>query len=301
MERTAPHISICICTFRRQTLLRQLLEELSTQETEGLFTYSVIVVDNDASQSSKEVVDGFKGSSSLAVCYSVEPIQNIALARNKALSQAKGSFIAFIDDDELPDRDWLLRLFQVCEKYHSAGALGPVLPHFEHQPPAWVIRGGFCDRPVHDTGFVIDWKEGRTGNLLLRQKILEGIDPVFLPKFGGGGEDRNFFKRMISKGHVFVWCNEAIARELVPPVRCKRGFMLRRALLRGKMASNHDTGILGLAKSIVALIAYALALPVLALMGHHVLMKYLIKICDHAGKLLALAGLNPIRENYIFE
>ena len=153
MERTGPHISICICTFRRQTLLRQLLEELSTQETEGLFTYSVIVVDNDASQSSKEVVDGFEMNSSLAICYSVEPIQNIALARNKALSQAKGSFIAFIDDDELPDRDWLLRLFQVCEKYHSAGALGPVLPHFEHQPPAWVIRGGFCDRPVHASYF----------------------------------------------------------------------------------------------------------------------------------------------------
>jgi len=41
---------------------------------------------------------------------------------------------------------------------------------------------------------------------------------------------------MIERGHAFVWCNEAVVYEVVPPVRWRRTFMLRRALLRGKVS-----------------------------------------------------------------
>lgn len=41
------HISVCICTFKRPSLLLRLLKELAGQETQGLFTYSIVVVDND--------------------------------------------------------------------------------------------------------------------------------------------------------------------------------------------------------------------------------------------------------------
>jgi len=34
---------------------------------------------------------------------------------------------------------------------------------------------------------------------------------------------------------------------------------------------------------------------------HYLFMRYLIKVCDHAGKLLAFAGINPVRENYVME
>jgi hypothetical protein len=30
-------------------------------------------------------------------------------------------------------------------------------------------------------------------------------------------------------------------------------------------------------------------------------MQYLIKACDHAGKVLAAAGVNPIRQKYVVE
>jgi succinoglycan biosynthesis protein ExoM len=301
MAGDRPHISVCICTFRRAELLSRLLQALSCQETGGLFTYSLVLVDNDSSQSAKKVVLQFAARCPFQLTYCVEPEQNIALARNMALANAKGDFIAFIDDDEFPVKDWLFNLFQTCEKHAVAGVLGPVVPYFEERPPLWIEKGGFCHRPRHQTGFKIDWTEGRTGNLLFRHEILNEKEPVFLPEFGGGGEDRNFFKRMIGSGRVFIWCNEAIAYELVPPNRWKRTVMLRRALLRGKMALNHNAGIAGLVKSLVAIAGYTVALPVFLVMGQHVFMKYLIKICDHAGKLLAFVGLNPIREKYVSE
>jgi hypothetical protein len=49
-------------------------------------------------------------------------------------------------------------------------------------------------------------------------------------------------------------------------------------------------------KSVIAVPIYGMALPVLYFIGNRHFMKYLIKFCDHAGKLLAAVGLNPISE-----
>jgi hypothetical protein len=49
-------------------------------------------------------------------------------------------------------------------------------------------------------------------------------------------------------------------------------------------------------KSIIAFSLYTAALPFLLLIGHHLFMKYLIKDCDHIGKLIALCGIKPIKE-----
>src|SRR6266536_4078659 len=187
MEGTHPHISVCICTFRRPVLLKRLLLELEAQPTAGLFSFSVVVSDNDAAQSARELVMQFSAASALKTVYCAESEQNIALARNAALASATGDFIAFIDDDEFPSRDWLLTLFRACNQYGAAGVLGPVKPCFEQDPPEWVRTGRFFERPTHDTGFVIGWTEGRTGNLLFKRRILEGIEIAFRPEFGSGG------------------------------------------------------------------------------------------------------------------
>ena len=122
----------------------------------------------------------------------------------------------------------------------------------------------------------------------------------FRPQFRTG-EDQDFFTRMIELGYRFIWCDEATAYEVVPPKRWKRSFMVRRALLRGKVALNHHSGMQDFVKSLIAVIGYTLSLPIMLVLGHHCLMKCIIRICDHAGKLLAFIGLNPIREKYVLE
>src|ERR1700737_2703593 len=61
------HISVCICTFKRPQLLRQLMERLESQQTENLFTYSVVVADNDPAQSAQVTVEAFGSSSRVKV------------------------------------------------------------------------------------------------------------------------------------------------------------------------------------------------------------------------------------------
>src|SRR5205814_81024 len=98
----------------RPQLLRRLLHDLNDQQTDGLFAYSIVVVDNDQWESAKEAASQFRELSPIPITYCVEPEQNIALARNRAVANAKADFIAFIDDDEFPTKTWLSTLFKVC-------------------------------------------------------------------------------------------------------------------------------------------------------------------------------------------
>ena len=295
------HISVCVCTYKRPDFLRRLLSELDGQDSNGLFTYSIVVADNDHARSSETMVSQFAASSSVPITYCVEPRQNIALARNRAVENSDGDFIAFIDDDELPTKDWLLTLFKACDEYRVDGVLGPVLPQFSEEPPKWAVKGKFYERPTYPTGFVIDWRKGRTGNVLLRRRIFMTESRPFKPEFRTG-EDQDFFRRMIEKGCSFIWCNEAVAYEVVPPIRWRRMFMLRRALLRGANSPVHPSfGTADILKSVVAVPAYAAALPFAFVLGHHRFMTLLIKLFDHLGRLLALLRINPITEPYITE
>jgi succinoglycan biosynthesis protein ExoM len=292
-----PHLTICICTCGRPAMLERLLREISSQETAGAFAFSVVVTDNDSSQSARSVVDVLALRIGVPIAYCVEAERNIAAARNLALSHATGDFIVFIDDDEFPAPDWLLNLFRTCESHQVAGVLGPVKPHFDHEPPLWLIKGGFYQRPTHPTGFEMPWHECRTGNVIFRRDILDSSRPLFRREFGGGGEDQDFFRRMVERGHRFIWCDEAIVHEVVPPSRWSRRFMIHRALFRGRNTFRHGQHRLrNLLKSVIAVPAYALALPVLLLAGHHYFMKYLVKLADHVGRLLASVGLNPVTE-----
>jgi glycosyltransferase involved in cell wall biosynthesis len=292
---------VCICTYKRPQLLRRLLGELADQETNGLFTYSIVVADNDHLRSAEAVVKDSAATSTIPVRYCVEPQQNIALTRNKAIEKASGDFIAFIDDDEFPKKRWLLTLFEACNKFNADGVIGSVKPYFEEKAPKWVVRGKFYERPTYATGFVIDWRKGRTGNVLLKKLIFEGLEQPFSPKFTVG-EDQDFFRRMIAKGYTFIWCNEAVAFEAVPPVRWSRTFMLKRALLRGTCCLQHPVSHFRIiATSVLAIPIYAAALPFTLALGHHRFMTLLVKLFDHLGRLLAFVGLKPVTDQYVTE
>jgi succinoglycan biosynthesis protein ExoM len=293
-------ICVCICTYQRPALLSRLIFKLQEQETEGLFDYSIVVVDNDRSESARLTVESFVRKSKISPSYYLEPEQNIALVRNKAIEHAHGDLVALIDDDELPDERWLLNLYKAMAQYAVDGILGPVLPHFETKPPEWVLKGHFFDRPSHPTGHVLSWHNTRTGNALLRRKLFKDGASWFDPSYGSGGEDRDFFRRKIEEGHVFVWCNEAAVFETVPPKRWKRTILLKRALLRGKMALN-STGSkpVSVIKSAVVAAIYTAGLPLFFVLGHHIFMKYLIKDCDHIGKVMAFFGINLVRDKYV--
>jgi succinoglycan biosynthesis protein ExoM len=295
-----PHISVCICTFKRPALLRRTLESVCAQQTGALFTHSIVVSDNDKSASGRAAADDIASRSAVAIKYTVEPRQGIAMARNNAVANATGDYIAFIDDDEFAPADWLLTLFKAIGQFGSDGVLGPVDPHFDADAPRWVVKGGFYQRPVVATGTVLDFKKCRTGNVLLKRELFAGSEP-FNPECLCG-EDQDFFKRMIGEGKRFVWCHEAPAYEVVPPVRWKRSFLVRRALFRGVFAQrNHGLQPVRVLQALVFAPLYALVLPIALVFGQARFMTCVFKLSFHTGRLCALFGYNPIHGPYVYD
>jgi glycosyltransferase involved in cell wall biosynthesis len=291
-------VTVCICTYKRPELLRRLLAALDRQQTAGGFSYSIVVADNDAAESAREVVTEFAGTSSVAVTYCVEREQNIALARNRALEQARGEYVAFIDDDEFPDPEWLATMLGACEAWRADGVLGPVRPFFDEPPPAWLVRSKLCERPEHPTGTRLDWRDTRSGNVLFRRNVLGVLDTPFRREFGNGGEDQDFFRRLMEGGRRFAWCNEAAVYEVVPAERRRRRYFLRRALRRGQNERRLLTAA-GVATSLLAVPVYTALLPVACLFGQHVFMRYCVRLLDHVGRLLGAVGIEPAAGQYV--
>jgi succinoglycan biosynthesis protein ExoM len=134
---------------------------------------------------------------------------------------------------------------------------------------------------------------------LLKRQILEAGEVAFSPEFHRAG-DQDFFRRMIAKGYVFVWCDEAVAYEVVPPIRWTHTFMLKRALLRGTIRMQHPTSRRRrIVKAVIAIPVYAVALPFALVMGHDKFMNVLVRLCDHLGSLLTFVGIKPVKNQLV--
>lgn len=299
VTRDLDRISVCVCTFNRPVLLARLMEALAAQATDSAFGFDVVVVDNDANRSSEEVVRGFAGRA-MTVTYDCEPERNISLARNRAITHATGNLVAFIDDDECPGRDWLYRLHQTLKHCGADGVLAPVLPEFPPEAPDWLRQGRVFHRKRHATGSRIGASDARTGNVLLNRSLFVDGQPWFDPAFGRtGGEDSDFFARQFQKERVFVWCDEAVAYEAVPPERWTASFHIKRLWRSGTITGERmrDGRLPTLfTRNLLGLGVCAVATPVSFALPKHLRMRVAQKLAYCAGVVTAYLGLSMLRD-----
>jgi succinoglycan biosynthesis protein ExoM len=295
----ADHISICICTLRRNQMLDRLLRKLAHLETAALFEYSIVVVDNDAIGPARETVLRVREELGLDITYDIEPVQVIAAARNRALRLARGNYIGIIDDDEFPPAHWLVTMYRAIQTFDVDGALGPVHPFFERQPASWLVKSKFCERPVHRTGTLLDWDQTRTGNVLLRKEVFDAHRLCFDLKYKTSGSDKEFFREAMALGRRFIAVEEAPVYEVVPAERQTKGYYLRRAVLHAsnerKFRAPQLHGISRVSapiRALSALLVYSMLLPGCLFIGSHAVMRYAEKVAYHGSWLLAMLGID---------
>ncbi len=298
---TRDHISVCICTVNRREWLASLLRAVAGQVTEDRFTFDVVVVDNDADRSSEYVVRRAARGSRIGFTYECEPERNISLARNRAIQHATGNLLAFIDDDETPGREWLLHLHRTMTAHDAHGVLAPVEPEFPANAPAWLKNGRVFRRRRLPTGARIAAKDARTGNVLVRRTVVDEGENWFDPAFGRtGGEDTDFFARQFARGHVFVWCDEAVVTETIPPERCTVGYHVRRLLRAGTIDGERmRVGTLpsdGLIARNAAVFCACAVLTVPALLApKHLAIRIFQKLAYSGAVVAAYWGLSILR------
>lgn len=232
-------ISVCICTYRRANRLARLLSALAGQRG-GPGIAEIVVVDNDAEGSARAVVEAAARQASYPIHYRQQPQRGIARTRNVAVGAARGDWLALIDDDELPEADWLARLWNTAQGTGADGVLGPVFSETPDNAPAWIRRGDFYKRQHFATGAAVPPNNLISGNLLIRADWMRSEPGPFDERFNlTGGEDGDLMLRLRNRGARFVWCQEAAVSEDLDRHRLSLRWLLARSLRGGQNYARH--------------------------------------------------------------
>lgn len=111
-------VTVAIVTRNRAKSLRRCLNSILSQT---VAPYEVIVIDNSSSDDTKQVVKDFKNR--LVLRYIYERKVGIPYARNRALKEAKGKILAFIDDDCEATSSWVVNVIRAHAKFKNAAVV----------------------------------------------------------------------------------------------------------------------------------------------------------------------------------
>lgn len=208
-------VTVAICTRDRVEDLRRCLQGLTILPDQG---QRIIVIDSCSSNAlTREVVAEYAG-----VEYFREEIPGLNRARNRALREAQTDIVAFIDDDAIPDPNWLLSLACNFNDPMVAMVTGLTMPLeleteaqelFEFYSP---FSRGFR-RKVFDQKNLNPLTVGNIGagvNMAVRRQVIDelgGFDEALdagTPTYSGG--EAEMFTRVLARGYRIVYDPDAL-------------------------------------------------------------------------------------------
>ncbi len=234
LQKTAykPHrVAIAVCTYNRSQGLASLLNGVALLKIiEHDITLRVIIVDNSPEANAKCFAARLAQSYRWPLTYRHQPQRGISLARNVALLDALNDdddYIAFIDDDEYPEKEWIEILLDVALATGATAVSGAVIPRFIEKPDWWMIKGKFFEVSDHPDRRSLPF--GHTSNALISLAFLRLTGIRFDPRFSlSGGEDVWFFDEMRNYGGNTVFSRDAVVYEDIVPSRAKLSWLIKR-------------------------------------------------------------------------
>jgi glycosyltransferase involved in cell wall biosynthesis len=234
--------TVIICTYNRSHNLPGCVEYLSRQQDVETFDWEVLVVDNNSSDDTRQVVEQLAKDSSIKLRYAFEPQQGLNYARNHGVTASDSRYFCFVDDDIKVRPDWLAALYQALESNDADTVGGRIHLDPDIQLPPWVtgeVRGFLGYQDYGEEPF---WMDGRSqypygGNMSFNRRVVDKIG-MFNPKVGRKGEGRkrgelfkgaetDYFHRLAATGDArFYYEPRAIVYHQVQPHQLERKYLL---------------------------------------------------------------------------
>jgi glycosyltransferase involved in cell wall biosynthesis len=230
-------ITVIVCTHNRCDLLERTLNGIAAQVVPEPFKWEVLVVDNNSSDRTREVVESFCVKDPARFRLVSEQQQGLSHARNAGIRNARGKILAFTDDDISVDSGWLWNLTSSLHSQEWAGAGGVIVPVCSGFLPNWLPIDDFQTLGVF-AGFYLGTTAGPLrrppygGNMAYRREIFEayGGFRVDLGRSGSnlqGREEIEFANRLLHLGEKLHYEPDAVVRHLIPASRMSKSYVLR--------------------------------------------------------------------------
>ncbi len=300
-DQTPISVAICALTYLRPQGIARLLDSLSRLVIPENCTVEVLIVDNDPEGSGCLEVSRHRESVPVPVRCVVESRRGIPAARNRAVREsAPSDFVAFVDDDEACDPRWLVELVDLQRRTGADVVDGRVDIEFEVEPPAWIVEGGFFERPRFPTGQVKNWST--TSSVLVSRDLLDSLEGPFNEAMVlTGGSDTHLFQRARMQGRLMVHSNDSVVTELIPASRTNFRWLVRREFRRGSTLSyclrdlewSAARGAKRVAAGLYEILLGLVTLPAALPGGLPALVRSVRHMAFGAGEITGLLGFNP--------
>ncbi len=242
-------VSVVVCAYNRGHLLPALICNLSGQAPPPGHDVEIIVVDNNSSDDTPEIVARAAQSCRYPVRLALETNQGLSYTRNRGFTEARGEWIIFVDDDSVPDPDWLRNLVAGMETLGCLAGGGPIRAVWPESTPRWVARTGpyrvkplFCHTDRGSESFVYPpgkW-DGAGPNLIFHRSLPREL-LYFNTDLGTtgtrgltGGEECELFERLVASGVRIGYITDAAVEHPVDPRRFRLRFALSYAFRCGR-------------------------------------------------------------------
>ncbi|MEO1591617.1 MAG: hormogonium polysaccharide biosynthesis glycosyltransferase HpsE [Cyanobacteria bacterium J06632_22] len=247
-------ISVIICTYNGAAQLPVVFERLLHQAVDTNVEWEIVVVDNNSRDRTASVVQGYQRRSAFRgrLRYQYEPQQGIAYARRCGTKVAKGELLAFLDDDNLPQLNWLQAVYDFGRQHPLAGAYGgQIVGRYEAEPPENFSRIA-CFLAVIDRGdrpFRYDqlrrWLFPAGAGVIIRRSAWQSVpaSPTLAGVSGGSlnakGEDIEMLSHIRRRGWQ-IWHSPTLRIEhVIGRDRISAPYLLK--LFRGVGLSRYRT------------------------------------------------------------
>ena len=225
-----PLVSVVVSTFNRCDSLGRTLDSLLAQDVPPGFEYEIIVVDNNSSDRTPAVLAEYREREPARVHHVFEPRQGVSHGRNAGIRIAKAPIVAFTDDDNEVDPQWIATIKATLDAWPDIDAVGGrILPRLLPSTlPSWLNRHHWGPLAILDYGsqsFATSSSNPRcllTANLAVRREVFERIGG-FCPAFQRC-QDHELLIRLWRAGGRALYTPDLIVRATIMRERLTRRY-----------------------------------------------------------------------------
>ena len=225
--------SVIIPTYNRSGELEKTLQSLAG--VSSIERSEVIIIDNNSSDDTREVVARLQGTFPGGLVYLFEGEQGKPAALNTGIAAATGDVLAFTDDDHRFEPDWLEAAASGLTGLGCDYVGGKILPLWGARQPAWLSTGSGRHRAVigmADYGpepFEFGKSPAMGGNMAVRREAFDraGLWDNRLGRRGNtllGQEQREWCMRARAAGLRGFYIPEMVVYHVVPVERLTRKY-----------------------------------------------------------------------------
>lgn len=242
-EDLAVDISVVLSTYNRGAQLSNALEKLLQQETKGI-DYEIIIVDNNSTDHTKELVDSYIARDS-HFRYVFEGRQGLSYGRNAGIEAARSDLIVFCDDDVEVSPTWVQKNYEAAQRFPDADYIGgKVMPIWGGPVPNWVsgTMAPFALCMLGDEPFVVSPEAPHCmvgASLAIRRRAFEkaglfNIQTQRVKDSIGSTEDYDWQLKVWAYGGHGVYDPSIVSATEIPMDRLNKSYHRRWHLGHGK-------------------------------------------------------------------